>query len=117
MALQREFSIGKKYGPRYGGILKHKVSQITHLKQQKYKCPYCSKDKVKRLSAGIWHCNKCNTKFANKAYTVVKKKVGQTAEVSAFEDVQAMQEEQAQESMQELTPEEKELEKGIKPKF
>jgi len=59
----------KRFGARYGRKPKKKFSQIEKLQRTKHKCKYCNKEGVKRVAAGIWHCRKCNTKFAGKAYT------------------------------------------------
>ncbi|MBI4979979.1 50S ribosomal protein L37ae [Candidatus Woesearchaeota archaeon] len=59
-----------RFGARYGRRPKTKFSQIEELQRTKYKCPYCSKKGVKRLSLGIWECRKCKVKFAARAYTL-----------------------------------------------
>ena len=59
----------KRFGSRYGRRPKKKFSQIERLQRSKHKCPYCNKTAVKRVAAGIWHCRKCEVKFAGKAYT------------------------------------------------
>ena len=65
----------KRFGARYGRTLKHKFAKIEALHRKKYKCPYCSYTNVKRVAAGIWHCRKCDAKFANKAYTISEVKI------------------------------------------
>lgn len=62
----------KRFGVRYGRTLKHKLAKIEVLQKAKQKCPYCLKTgrQVKRLSAGIYLCKKCNTKFTGGAYTL-----------------------------------------------
>ncbi len=69
MAKKRSNSAGR-FGPRYGSRLKEKFSEVESKQKQKYKCPLCLKNKVKRVSYGIWQCNKCDTKFAGKAYSL-----------------------------------------------
>jgi len=63
----------KRFGPRYGRTVKHKLAKIEIEQKRKHKCPYCAKLKVKRVAYGIWLCGKCNSKFAAKAYTVGSK--------------------------------------------
>jgi len=60
----------KRFGARYGRKTKKKVSQIEIMQRSKHKCPYCNKEGVKRIAAGIWQCAKCEAKFAGKAYTI-----------------------------------------------
>ena len=67
MAKKKIGSAGR-FGARYGGPIKQKLSKIEKKQKATYTCPRCLKDKIKRVSAGIWHCNKCDTKFAGKAY-------------------------------------------------
>ncbi|MFA6089062.1 MAG: 50S ribosomal protein L37ae [Candidatus Woesearchaeota archaeon] len=59
----------KRFGTRYGPRNKEKFA-IAEIEQRRlHTCPFCKKDKVKRLSAGIWECKKCAAKFAGKAYS------------------------------------------------
>jgi large subunit ribosomal protein L37Ae len=67
MAKKKIGSAGR-FGARYGGPIKQKLSKIEKKQKAKYTCPLCLKDKIKRVSAGIWRCSKCDTKFAGKAY-------------------------------------------------
>lgn len=62
----------KRFGPRYGRKLKYKLGRIEFEKLKSKKCPYCSKEKAKRIAAGIWYCKKCNFKFTGGAYTIKK---------------------------------------------
>ena len=65
----------KRFGARYGRTIKEKYAKIETEQRKLHKCPYCSKIKVKRESAGIWHCKKCNSTFTGKAYTLSKRSV------------------------------------------
>jgi len=60
----------KRFGSRYGRRVRLKFGLIERQYLKKQKCPYCNKMGVKKLSAGIWQCTKCNSKFTGKAYTV-----------------------------------------------
>ena len=62
----------KRFGARYGARLKKKLAEIESQQKTKYPCPYCNYVKVKRVSMGIWKCNKCDAKFSSKAYSVGK---------------------------------------------
>lgn len=68
----------KRFGARYGKTVKDKFGVIESQQRQKYVCPSCSREQVKRVSLGIWQCTKCGNKFASKAYTVAKKAKIQT---------------------------------------
>ena len=63
----------KRFGTRYGKKLKLIVAHIEAESRKLHKCPYCKYTKVKRISAGIWHCRKCHATFTGKAYSVEKK--------------------------------------------
>ncbi len=75
MALPKELSTIKRFGPRYGRTTRHKIGLIEHAQRQKHKCPYCMQLRVQRLAAGIWQCRKCNAQFTGKAYLPAKKKM------------------------------------------
>lgn len=62
----------KRFGPRYGKTTKDKFAAVEAQQKKKYECPQCSREQVRRESAGIWLCQKCGAKFASKAYTVTK---------------------------------------------
>jgi large subunit ribosomal protein L37Ae len=62
----------KRLGTRYGRTLRFKLGKIESEQRKKHKCPYCNYVQVRRVSAGIWQCKKCDAKFTNKAYTVGK---------------------------------------------
>ena len=62
----------KRFGARYGARLKRKLADIESQQRMKYPCPYCTYLKVKRVSMGVWQCNKCDAKFSSKAYSVGK---------------------------------------------
>jgi len=55
---------------RYGIKAKDRVRKIEEKQRKKQKCPFCNKIGVKRLSAGIWKCNKCSKKFASDTYSL-----------------------------------------------
>lgn len=57
-----------RYGPRYGKTLKKLVSDIESQQKARHLCPKCKMSHVRRVSAGIWKCKKCGTKFAGAAY-------------------------------------------------
>ena len=60
----------KRYGTRYGRTLKYRLAKIETESKKAQKCPYCAKQKVHRISFGIWQCEKCKNKFTAQAYTV-----------------------------------------------
>ena len=60
----------KRFGARYGRKTKLKFSKVETEQRKIHKCPYCNQKKVKRISAGIWLCQKCGSKFTGKAYTL-----------------------------------------------
>ncbi|MEM3402604.1 MAG: 50S ribosomal protein L37ae [Candidatus Hadarchaeales archaeon] len=57
------------FGPRYGFTLRRRYAEIASKARQKYKCPSCSEKKLRRVSTGVWQCQKCGAKFAGGAYT------------------------------------------------
>jgi large subunit ribosomal protein L37Ae len=60
----------RRFGVRYGRTTKHRYGKIEEQYRTRQVCPYCKKPQVKRISAGIWQCQKCNSKFTGKAYSL-----------------------------------------------
>ncbi len=69
MAKTKKHGSIKRFGPRYGRKLKNRLGAIEGARKKLDKCPYCLKKGVKRLSVGIWRCDKCESKFTGRAYT------------------------------------------------
>ncbi len=57
------------FGVRYGKTVREKYAEIESKQRKKQKCPFCKKT-AKRLSKGIWKCQKCGKKFASHAYYI-----------------------------------------------
>jgi large subunit ribosomal protein L37Ae len=72
MAKKTTFGSTKRFGPRYGRKLKERFGAIEKEQRRKHKCPHCNYIQVRRISLGIWECNKCGVKFTSRAYTVAK---------------------------------------------
>ncbi len=72
MAIVQKLGSIKRFGPRYGRSVKHKLAKIEAIQKGKHQCPYCHSLKAKRLSIGIWTCGKCGAKFTGKAYSLKK---------------------------------------------
>lgn len=75
MAEKKSLGSAKRFGPRYGRTVKKRLAAIEKEQKKKHKCPYCSKEQVKRVFAGVWYCNKCEAKFTSRAYTVLEKQL------------------------------------------
>ena len=58
-----------RFGARYGRGVKVAVEKIERKQRIIYVCPSCKNKSLKRLSAGIWKCSRCNSKFAGGAYS------------------------------------------------
>lgn len=57
-----------RFGARYGKRVRARLVMVEDKQRQKQKCPFCEKTGVKRLSKGVWHCSKCDKKFASNTY-------------------------------------------------
>lgn len=80
MSKTKKVGASGKFGTRYGMRLRRRWLEVHKKQTSKYVCPTCRRVSVKRLSAGIWICKKCDTKFTGGAYqpfTDVGKKLGQ----------------------------------------
>ncbi|MBI4174880.1 MAG: hypothetical protein HY517_04505 [Candidatus Aenigmarchaeota archaeon] len=52
----------------YGKKLRVKMREVQKKAKRTYKCPSCSRVRVKRTGNGIWACRKCGTKYASGAF-------------------------------------------------
>ncbi len=91
MKTEEKLGSVKRFGTRYGRKPKLKFSKIESEQRKLHKCPYCNKIAVKRVTAGIWQCRKCDSKFTAKAYSVTKKII--TKESKAVEEPAEIREE------------------------
>ncbi len=57
-----------RFGARYGVSVKKRFETIEVKQRVKHVCPKCGFQKVQRVSTGIFHCNKCNAKYAGGAF-------------------------------------------------
>ena len=73
MASEKGLGPAKRFGPRYGRTVKFKLAKIEKQQRKPQMCPYCDMPKAKRISAGIYECNKCQSKFTGRAYFLKKK--------------------------------------------
>ena len=60
-------SVGR-FQARYGVQARSRVRNIEAIQRKKHICPNCGHIAVKRISTGIWKCNKCDVKFAGGSY-------------------------------------------------
>ena len=56
-----------RFGARYGRKVRLKTAEIESKQRKKQECIFCN-GVAKRISTGIWFCNKCKKKFAHHAY-------------------------------------------------
>ena len=52
-----------RFGSRYGVSVRRRAGSTLRKKSRLYVCPSCPYRKVRRKSAGIWECKKCNYTF------------------------------------------------------
>lgn len=69
MARTKKVGSTGRFGARYGRGVKIVLKKIERKQRAMYECPSCKRKTLKRMSAGIWFCQKCNAKFAGGAYT------------------------------------------------
>jgi len=61
-----------RFGVRYGRRVRVKTAEVESVQRKKQDCIFCN-GIAKRLSKGIWQCNKCKKKFAAHIYMLPKK--------------------------------------------
>lgn len=69
MGRTNKVGITGRFGARYGRKAKRSVKKIEEHMKIKHICPKCDRPGVKRVSAGIWKCNKCGNVFTGGAFT------------------------------------------------
>lgn len=70
----------KRLGVRYGRTTREKIGNIERTSRAFHSCPYCTKNTVRRLAAGIWQCRHCNSKFSGAAYKLHREIKSEAAE-------------------------------------
>jgi large subunit ribosomal protein L37Ae len=60
-----------RFGPRYGVSVRRRIADIESRQRKKQQCIFCD-GRAKRLSKGIWLCQRCGKKFAGHAYYLLK---------------------------------------------
>lgn len=65
--LKKAKSAGR-FGARYGRSVRNKLVEVEKKQRLKQTCPHCGKIGVKRVSKGIWKCEKCGKTFAGDIY-------------------------------------------------
>ena len=68
MAHTKKVKVAGKHGAGYGTRVRTRLVALESKQRKKQICPFCSKKGVKRKSAGIWYCPKCDKTFASRAY-------------------------------------------------
>lgn len=56
-----------RWGIRYGQLARRRTKEVEDKQKQKQRCIFCS-GRARRISKGIWECDKCGKKFAGHAY-------------------------------------------------
>ena len=79
--MPRTYKVGPSgsFGARYGTVARKRYSTIMTELRAAHECPQCHISAVKRLSVGVWLCNRCGFKFAGGAYAPTTK-LGEIAE-------------------------------------
>lgn len=74
MAVAKHSGAVKRFGARYGKRTRDRLAKIEVMAKATHKCPYCNYISVKKVSAGIFQCKKCDSKFTGRAFQPLKKK-------------------------------------------
>lgn len=71
----RTYKVGPSgsFGARYGTVARKRYSTVITQLRTPTECPQCHITAVRRLSVGIWLCNRCGYKFAGGAYAPMTK--------------------------------------------
>ncbi|HUK28090.1 MAG TPA: 50S ribosomal protein L37ae [Candidatus Acidoferrales bacterium] len=82
--MARTYKVGPSgsFGARYGTVARKRYATVITELRAPHECPQCHISAVKRLSVGVWLCDRCGFKFAGGAYAPITK-LGQVAERAA----------------------------------
>ncbi len=69
-----------RFGARYGRLTRARLVNVEQKQNKKQICPFCKKPGAKRLSKGLWHCKKCNKKFASDVFHLGDKLIKEDSE-------------------------------------
>ena len=81
MSKRNEGKIVGRLGARYGRTVRKRVAEIEAGMRRKHTCQSCGNRSVKRVSVGVWKCEKCGFTFSGAAYSPTSK-VGEAAKRS-----------------------------------
>jgi len=70
MVKTKKIKSAGRFGAGYGLRVRKRLKKVEEKQRKKQSCPFCKKPGVKRLSKGIWKCNKCNKKFASDIFYI-----------------------------------------------
>lgn len=70
MVKTKKVKAAGKFGAGYGTSLRNRFNAVDSLQRKKQNCPNCKKPGVKRMAAGVWHCERCGAQFAGHAYSL-----------------------------------------------
>jgi len=74
MARTKKVKASGKFKTGYGTNVRTKFVAVESKQRKKQVCPFCQKPGVKRKSAGIWFCKRCDKTFSGGAYYLEKLK-------------------------------------------
>lgn len=71
MRKKRKKRVGSagRFGARYGVTVRKRVARVEAGLRDRHVCERCGSGTVKRVSAGVWRCRKCDFTFAGGAYS------------------------------------------------
>lgn len=88
-----------RFKARYGVGIRKKLAKVESKQFSRYDCPKCGFKRVKRKSKGVFHCLKCNHKFAGGAFfpntmtgNLVNKMVAQKSFLSSLGELTELKE-------------------------
>jgi large subunit ribosomal protein L37Ae len=68
MGRKKKIGSAGRFGARYGKKVRSIVSRIEAVEKKRHVCPRCNLPYVKRVTKGIWICEKCGNKFTGLSY-------------------------------------------------